>query len=186
MRILERLRNRAPQDTPEAGSQEPSGAEGDQAPIPDYDSMDLKKLGARLSKLSQAELAAVESYERSHENRPEVLARLRYLRGNEPLPGYDALSVEEIAQALAGADTHTVKAVRDYERKFHRRHAVLEEVARVLPSSEASPEEERAHKKQTALVRKGFAGRAKTAGGLADDRSARNEREGGDGPGPEG
>jgi hypothetical protein len=52
------------------------------------------------------------------ESRPEVLDMLRYMRGSEPLPGYDALSPEQVARALAGADAETVKAVRDYERKF--------------------------------------------------------------------
>jgi hypothetical protein len=41
-----------------------------------------------------------------------VLDKLRYMRGSEPLPGYDALSPEEIATALSGADAETVKAVR--------------------------------------------------------------------------
>jgi hypothetical protein len=34
------------------------------------------------------------------------------MRGSEPLPGYNALSPEEIATALSGADAETVKAVR--------------------------------------------------------------------------
>ena len=61
----------------------------------------------------------METYERAHGNRPAVLEKLRYMRGTEPLPGYDALTPEQIAEALAGADAETVKAVRDYERKFH-------------------------------------------------------------------
>ena len=42
--------------------------------------------------------------------------KLRYMRGSDPLPGYDALSPDEIATALSGAEVETVKAVRDYER----------------------------------------------------------------------
>jgi hypothetical protein len=182
MTILERLRNRPSRDAGDPGSPAPSAAGGDETPIPGYDNLDVKEIGARLTGLSQVELAAVESYERSHENRPEVLAGLRYLRGSEPLPGYDAMDSEAIAQALAGADRGTVKAVRVYERKFKRRREVLDEVARVLPTSQASPEEVRAREQQTALVREGFKGRAKTAGGLADDRSARKDREGTDDP----
>ena len=64
-----------------------------------------------------------------------MLDKLRYMRGSEPLPGYDALTPEQIAEALAGADAETVKAVRDYERKFHGRRSVLDETARVLPDS---------------------------------------------------
>jgi hypothetical protein len=181
MTILDRFRNRASRDAGDPGSPATSAADGHELPIPGYDSLDVKQIGARLTGLSQVELAAVESYERSHENRPEVLAAMRYLRGSEPLPGYDALDSEGVAQALAGADRGTVKAVRTYERKFKRRREVLDEVARVLPTSEASPEEKHAREQQRALVREGFKGRAKTAGGLADDRSARNDREGKDG-----
>jgi hypothetical protein len=89
------------------------------------------------------------------------------MRGNEPLPGYDALSPEQIFQALAGADAETVKAVRDYERKFGHRRQVMEEAARVLPTSPASAGEDRAREARKARIREGFAGRDKTADGLA-------------------
>ena len=60
-----------------------------------------------------------------------MLDKLRYMRGSEPLPGYDALSVEEIVTALGEADLATIKKVRGYERKFANRPGVLEEVVRV-------------------------------------------------------
>ena len=60
-----------------------------------------------------------------------MLDKLRYMRGREPLPGYDALSVEEIVAALEEADLATIKKVRGYERKFANRSEVLEEVVRV-------------------------------------------------------
>ncbi len=147
-----------------------TSAESGESPFPGYEGLDGHDLGARLSGLDQVELAAVEAYERSHRDRPEVLAKLRYLRTMEPLPGYDALDEEGVARALAGADTGTVKRVRDYERKFQRRHAVLDEITRVLPDSQANAEETQARERQTALIRKGFAGRAKTAGRLAGKR----------------
>jgi hypothetical protein len=172
MTVLDRIRNRPPHGARDVDSPVPSAADGHEIPIPGYDDLDVKNVWARLTKLSQVELAAVETYERSHEDRPAVLDKLRYLRGSEPLPGYDALDGEGVGQALAGADTQSVKAVRDYERKFQRRRIVMDEVARVLPNSEASAEEERAREQQTALVREGFAGRANTADGLASDRSA--------------
>jgi hypothetical protein len=112
MKILQRLRNRSRRgDAGDPGSAEAS-SEADQLPIPGYDQLDDKKVGAQLAQLSQVELAAVETYERPHKNRPEVLDKLRYMRTTEPLPGYDALSPEQIATALAGADAETVKAVR--------------------------------------------------------------------------
>jgi hypothetical protein len=92
-----------------------------------------------------------------------VLDKLRYMRGAEPLPGYDALTTEQIANALADTDAETVKAIRDYERKFRGRRSVLDEAARVLPASQASPGEERAREEKVALLREGYADRARTA-----------------------
>ena len=173
MKIFERLRNHSPHAAAgDPGSAEASSPDGDQVPIPGYDRLGEKKVGARMHELSQVELTAVESYERSHGNRPVVLDKLRYMRMSEPVPGYDALSPEEIAKALVGADAQTVKAVRDYERKFARRRKVLDEVARVLPTSPASAGEDRAREAKAARTREGFAGRMQTAGHLASGRSA--------------
>jgi len=132
-------------------------------PIPGYEQLSDREVGDRLSDLSQVELAGVETYERAHENRPAVLNRLRYMRDTEPLPGYDPMTPEQIAEALAGADAETVRAVRDYERKFQHRHSVLAEAARVLPSSRPSAREERAQDEKAALLREGYADRARTA-----------------------
>ena len=131
MKILDALRNRRSRGV--APDEEASSPDAAELPFPGYDKLDDKELGARLPELSQVELAAVETYERSHENRPEVLDKLRYMHTREPLPGYDALSPEQIVEALAGADAETVRAVRDYERKFGARPQVMEAAARVLP-----------------------------------------------------
>jgi hypothetical protein len=109
------------------------------------------------------ELAAVEAHERAHAARPVVLDKLRYMRGGEALPAYDALTTEQIAKALAGADAETVKAVRDYECKFQHRQSVLDETARVLPSSQTSAGEGRAHEENAALLRERYADREKSA-----------------------
>jgi hypothetical protein len=66
-----------------------------------------------------------------------VLAKLRYMRGPEPLPGYDSLGAEEVVAALEDADLATIKKVRAYERKFGNRPDVLEEVVRVHHRSQA-------------------------------------------------
>ena len=50
-----------------------------------------------------------------------MLQRLRYLRGPEPLEGYDALEEDDVPAALQGADVKTLDGVRDYERKLRRR-----------------------------------------------------------------
>jgi hypothetical protein len=137
-------------DSKSAGDAQPDpvaeAAQGDLVdeagpPFAGYDGLDQKEVRDRLSDHSQIELEAVESYERGHKDRAPVLDRLRYMRGREPLPGYDALSVEEIVAALKEADLATIKKVRAYERKFARRPAVLEEVARVHDRGRASQPE---------------------------------------------
>lgn len=132
-------------------------------PISGYDQLGDKEISDQLSELSQVELTTVETYERAHADRPVVLAKLRYMRGNEPLPDYDALTTEQIADALAGAEAETVRAVRDYERKFQHRQSVLSEAARVLPTSRASAGEKRALEQKTTLLREGYADRQRTA-----------------------
>jgi len=163
MKILEalrKLRHRVPEGETHA---EPSSPDEHPVPISGYDQLTDKQISDRLSQLSQAELATVETYERAHENRPVVLDKLRYMHGAEPLPGYDALTTEQIAEALVDADAETVKAVRDYERKFQHRQSVLEAAARVLPTSRASAREERTRHDKAALLREGYADRERTA-----------------------
>jgi hypothetical protein len=100
-------------------------------PFAGYDRLSDRQAMDALSDHSQAELEAVEDYERSHKQRVTVLDKLRYMRGAEPFSGYDEMSVEEIKAALQDADTVTIKKVRAYERKFAKRPDVLDEVARV-------------------------------------------------------
>jgi hypothetical protein len=147
-------------DTPAVtGSPDDDG----QLPIPGYGQLKEKEIRDRLSQLSQLELATVETYERAHGSRPAILEKLRYMRGSEPLPGYDELTTEQIAAALADANAKTVRAVRDYERKFQRRRAVLDEVVRVLPTSRASADEKQAREAKASLLREGYANRDRTA-----------------------
>jgi hypothetical protein len=102
-----------------------------QLPFAGYDRLNARQVRDGLSGHSQVELEAVESYERSHEAREAVLNKLRYLRGSEPVAGYDALSVEEIFAVVRDADLETITRVRGYERKFANRPRVLDEVGRV-------------------------------------------------------
>jgi hypothetical protein len=148
-------------DTPEVPSS-PDGP-GPELPISGYDQLKDKQINDQLSQLSQVELATIETHERAHANRPAVLEKLRYMRGSEPLPGYDDLTPEQIAAELDGANAKTVRAVRDYERKFQHRRAVLDEAARVLPTSRASADETQAHEEKAALLREGYADRERTA-----------------------
>jgi hypothetical protein len=160
MKILDALHKR--RYHPPAPREEATSPDAAELPFTGYDKLDDKEVGARLDGLSQVELAAVESFERDHRDRPEVLDKLRYMRTSEPLPGYDVLSPEQIADALASADAETVRAIRDYERKFRARVEVMEAVARVLPTAKASAGEDRADAEKAERVRKGFAVRAKT------------------------
>lgn len=162
MKMLDALRRRRTHASDHEVESTESSPDESAVPIPGYDRLSDKEVGERLSDLSQAELDTVESYERAHENRPAVLNKLRYMHDTEPLPDYDALTPEQIAEALADADAETVKAVRDYERKFQRRQSVLGEAARVLPSSPASDREKRARDEKAALLREGYENRARS------------------------
>ena len=93
--------------------------------ISGYDKLTAEEIVARLSGLSQIELAKVDSYERKHENRTTVLDRISSLRGDEPWPGYDELTVSELETALGKADDDRVKSVRTYERAHKARAGVL-------------------------------------------------------------
>jgi hypothetical protein len=157
MKLLDRLRNRSPRgEAGDPGSAAASSADEQRLPIARFDQLDRKQVIPQLSRLSQVELAAVEAHERSHRNRPVVLNRLRWLRGSEPLPGYDALDPDEITRALADADAATVKAVRSYERHHRDRREVRAEAARVLPTAPASAAEDRAREDKAALVQAGI------------------------------
>jgi hypothetical protein len=101
-------------------------------PIDHYDRLDAKAISLKLSGLSQEQLALVEERERAHGNRAPVLDKLRYLRQQEPLEGYDRLDSRSVKEVLNGSDGTTIRAVRNYERKFAHRPEVLAETARLL------------------------------------------------------
>ena len=137
MTILKSLQERfsggdAQVDGAETDGVETTRSDDSQLPIPGYDRIGNKDLIAELSKHSQVELAAIETYERSHKKRVPVFDKLRYLRGQEPIQDYDALSVKEILAGLEGVETETLQRTRVYERKFQNRPNVLEEVATAL------------------------------------------------------
>ena len=83
-----------------------------------------EEIVAKLSELSQIELAKVDSYERKHENRTTVLDRVGTLRGDEPWPGYDELTVAEVTEALSRDDAKA-DDVRSYERAHKNRSGVI-------------------------------------------------------------
>jgi ferritin-like metal-binding protein YciE len=100
-----------------------------------YDKLTADGIIGRLAELSQIDLAKVDAYERKHENRATITARIGTLRGNEPWPGYDEQSVAEIRTALAAADDARTKTTREYERAHKARAGVLEATERELSNA---------------------------------------------------
>jgi ferritin-like metal-binding protein YciE len=103
--------------------------------IAGYDKLTAEEIVSKLSELSQIDLAKVDSYERKHQNRTTVVERITTLRGDEPWPGYDELTVSELQTALGKADDDRVKAVRTYERAHKARAGVLKATERELASA---------------------------------------------------
>ena len=77
--------------------------------IANYDSLSADEVQARLSELSQIDLAKVKAYERKNQDRLTVTSRIDCLQGDEPWPGYDELDVEEVRAALAEGDERRVQ-----------------------------------------------------------------------------
>jgi ferritin-like metal-binding protein YciE/Asp-tRNA(Asn)/Glu-tRNA(Gln) amidotransferase C subunit len=103
--------------------------------ITGYDKLTAEEIVAKLSELSQIDLAKVDAYERKHQNRTTVLERITTLRGDEPWPGYDELTVSELQTALGKADDDRIKAVRTYERAHKARAGVLKATERELATA---------------------------------------------------
>ena len=103
--------------------------------IAGYDKLTAEEIVSKLSELSQIDLAKVDSYERKHQNRTTVIERITTLRGDEPWPGYDELTVSELQTALGKADDDRVKAVRTYERAHKARAGVLQATERELATA---------------------------------------------------
>lgn len=101
-------------------------------PIARYSRLNADEIVARLPELTQVELGIVDVYERRHDNRATVLARISTLRTREPWPGYDELTVDELRSALADADERRARAARDYERAHKNRASVITATEREL------------------------------------------------------
>jgi ferritin-like metal-binding protein YciE len=109
-------------------------AESDLA-IANYDSLSADEIQAKLSELSQIDLAKISAYERKHQNRSTITSRIDSLQGDEPWPGYDELSVDEVRAVLSEGDESRVKAARSYERKHKDRAGVLQATERELSNA---------------------------------------------------
>ena len=107
-------------------------------PFAGYENLDDREVMAKLSQHSQTELSNIEDYERAHKKRPSVLDKLRFMRGREPLPGYDAMSADEVVAVIAGADREAIKRIRAYERKFAKRPDIMEAVSHAMHERQTS------------------------------------------------
>ncbi len=91
-----------------------------------YESLTAAEVNEKLPQFSQRELRQVQTYEKAHQSRQTVLDRINALRGQEPVPGYDELNVQEIHKLISKGDDKLVASVRDYERPRKSRDGVLQ------------------------------------------------------------
>jgi ferritin-like metal-binding protein YciE len=103
--------------------------------IANYDSLSADEVQDKLAELSQIDLAKVNAYERKNQNRSTITSRIDSLQGNEPWPGYDELSVDEVRAVLSEGDDRRVKGVRAYERKHKARAGVIQATERELSNA---------------------------------------------------
>ena len=103
--------------------------------IPRYDQLTADEIVGKLAALSQIDLAKVDAYERKNENRTTVLNRISALRGDEPWPGYDELTADEVQAVLSEGDDDRAEQVRSYERSHKNRAGVLRATERELATS---------------------------------------------------
>jgi ferritin-like metal-binding protein YciE len=105
-------------------------ASADDLAIAGYDSLTAEEISAKLPGLSQIDLAKVDSYERRHQDRSTIRNRVSSLRGSEPWPGYDELTVAEVQAVLAEGDDERAAETRTYERAHKNRTGVMKAAER--------------------------------------------------------
>jgi hypothetical protein len=110
---------------PEAPATPPAPA-ASELPITGYEALSAREVTQRLRSLSQQDLVTVEAFERANQSRQTVLERIAALREDEPWPGYDGQSVDEIRPALQGAAPERAKTVREYEHRHKDRSGVIQ------------------------------------------------------------
>jgi ferritin-like metal-binding protein YciE len=103
--------------------------------IANYDSLSADEIQDKLAELSQIDLAKVNAYERKNQNRSTITSRIDSLQADEPWPGYDELSVDEVRAVLSEGDDRRVKDVRAYERKHKDRAGVIQATDRELSNA---------------------------------------------------
>lgn len=95
-------------------------------PLYDYDNRTSADIAATLSSLTQRQLHQVEGYELAHQARRTVLTKIDSLRGDEPWPGYDELTVDEIVPRVRELHGEAREKVLAYERRHRDRSTITE------------------------------------------------------------
>ncbi len=103
--------------------------------IKGYDDLTADEIVAKLSDLSQIDLAKVDSYERKNQNRTTILGRITSLRGDEPWAGYDELTAADVIAVLNEGDDDRAQQVRTYERAHKNRVSVTNAAERELSNA---------------------------------------------------
>lgn len=115
--------------TPVAGA---TLVEANDLPLAGYDSLVADEIVARLTGLTQTELAALLAYEKSNDNRSTVIEAIEGRLVDLPLPTYDSLSVAAILTDLEALDAAALRTLRDYESSTQNRLPVLEKIDSLL------------------------------------------------------
>ena len=101
-------------------------------PIASYASLTADEIVSRLSGLTRTDLAKVYKYEKAHENRATILNAIDDRFVDLPIPTYDALTADEIAERLGKLDESELKSIRRYEAATKMRATVLERIDSLL------------------------------------------------------
>jgi ferritin-like metal-binding protein YciE len=110
-------------------------ASAEDLPITNYEELSAEEIVGKLGELSQVDLAKVDAFERRHQDRKTVTAKIASLRAREPWPGYDEQTIEEIRAALGDADESSARRVREYEESHKNRTGVREASERQLANA---------------------------------------------------
>lgn len=131
-RAATRQARRVPGEAQVEGAVKGAVASERDLPIPDYDALNAEEIIERLPELSQVDLATVDAYERKQVGRRTIQERIASLRGEEPRPGYDDMTAQEIVARLRDGDDELAASVREYERAHKARATVLRAAEREL------------------------------------------------------
>lgn len=101
-------------------------------PIQRYDSLTASEIAAATKGLTQTELAKIYKYEKANEDRATVLGAVEAKFVDLPIPSYDALNADEIADRLEGLNDSELKTIRRYENDTKGRATILEKIDALL------------------------------------------------------